>query len=362
MNFVKKDISNISNVELEWESVVKKTSYAWFWSTYYEHCFRLVVLKDKEVFIKDKSFFVYDDQGRLYGLAPLVFVKSCDFEGVEAYYDKPLPWPMIMDNVQNFSEVSEFIFTKIDEILKNNNVQKISLQYSPPNYENSFSKVFSVVMKKYKYIDSSHMSHCVDVSSDTTKHVRKRYKRYIKKYSNLFLLTIINKNDINIGVIRKYMELHIKDSGFFHRSLETYIAQFDYIVKGEGFVVQAKSKETGVIVGMLLICSGKKSAYDGSVAVDPDYQQYFISHLIKWKAIQYLTDIGIKHYELGKVSENYSYLSQPSKKNYGISFFKDGWSRGRVKKIITYEKYYSRPALDEFFNKKISNLINFFGV
>jgi lipid II:glycine glycyltransferase (peptidoglycan interpeptide bridge formation enzyme) len=113
---------------------------------------------------------------------------------------------------------------------------------------------------------------------------------------------------------------------------------------------------------MLLISVNKKAAYDGSVAVDPNHQQYYVSHLMKWQAIQYLIDIDVKYYELGEVSESSSYLRQPSKKNYGISFFKDGWSRGKMKKTIVYEKYFSKSALNEFCNKKIHELNNFFEI
>jgi hypothetical protein len=264
--------------------------------------------------------------------------------------------------MQNNTLIINFIFKKIDELLREGNVVRIRLEYSPPDCRNYFSEIFSTAMKSYKYIDNSFMSHYVSISNSTLDGVRKRYKRDVRKYSNSYLLSIINKNNVDLHLIKEYMNLHVKDSGKIHRPLKTYIAQFDYIVKGDGFIVQVKNKGTGCIVGMLMICISKKSAYDGSVVVDPDYQQYSISHLMKWKAIQYLLDINVKHYELGMASESNNYLRQPSKKNYGISFFKNGWSRGSRKKIVIYEKYFSREPLNEVINKKISNLISYFEI
>lgn len=321
------------DIELVWSKVVNGTCYAWFWSEYYDHCFRIIVLKSKGIFVEDKSFFIYDDKENICGLVPLVFIKSSNYNGIEASYDKPLPWPMIMDHVQNSVLIIEFIFTKIDTLLREANAIKISMEYSPPDYKNNFGRMFSEVMRKYKYIDNSFMSHCLNISNDTLGGVRKRYKRYVKKYSHLYLLNIINKDDVNIDVIRKYMELHVKDSGALHRPLKTYVAQFEYIVKGNGFIVQAKNKETDDIVGMLMICISKKSAYDGSVAVDPDYKQHFISHLMKWKAIQYLADIDVRRYELGIATESNNYLTQSPKKITVYHFLKMDGLEGSLRKL-----------------------------
>jgi hypothetical protein len=361
LNFKIKNIKEVSDIDLKWKTVVDSTSYAWFWSEYYEHCFRIIVLKESDRFIEDESFLIYCD-GELCGLAPLVFITSNDFNGKEAGYDKPLPWPMIMDSAKNKESIAEFIFNKIDEISRNYNIKKISLQYSPPRLENNFSKEFSPIIKEHKYINNSHMSHYVDISDLTLSNIRKRYKRYVKKYLPLYELKIIDKNNFDTSIPEAYMKLHIKDSGSFNRPLETYTAQFDYVVKGDGFVVQVINKKMDKIVGMLIICMCKNAAYDASVAVDPDFQQDYVSHLMKWKAIQYMVSIGVKYYELGKVAENSGYLEQLSSKNHGISFFKDGWSRGRSRRIFTYDKYFSRSALNVVWNNKLSKLIDYYNI
>jgi hypothetical protein len=361
LKFKIKDLKDVQDVKFEWKSAVEETSYAWFWSEYYEHCFRINVLKASLRFVKDESFFVYLDS-QLCGLVPFVVVKSNDFDGLEASYDKPLPWPLVMDSINNKKEVISFIFKNIDEKSHRHRVKKISLQYSPPGHQDDFNKYFSSVVNEYKYLSNSHFSHFVNVGSDTLTQIRKRYIRYVKKLSPFYELKIVDKKNFNNNLPKLYMSLHIKDSGSINRPLETYVAQFDYIVEGEGFAIQAINKSSKKVVGMLIICISKNCAYDGSVAVDPSYKDDFISHLMKWKAISYMNEQGINYYELGKVAESSNFLEQFSRKNHGISFFKDGWSRGESRKIHTYEKYFSKSALNETWIKKLNSLIDYYDI
>ena len=51
---------------------------------------------------------------------------------------------------------------------------------------------------------------------------------------------------------------------------------------------------------MLVIFFDKYSAYDGSVAVCPEYKKFYISHILKYYAILEINKRNIKYYELGK--------------------------------------------------------------
>ena len=110
---------------------------------------------------------------------------------------------------------------------------------------------------------------------------------------------------------------------------------------------------------MLLINVFKGAAYDSSVAVDPDFQSDQISNLLKWEAIKYLQKLDIKYYDLGMAAIAPNYLWQPTEKNYGISFFKNGWSRDSYKRVWHADKFFSKKALSSFFDKKQKNLINY---
>ena len=68
------------------------------------------------------------------------------------------------------------------------------------------------------------------------------------------------------------------------RSLKSYDLQLEAVKRNKAFVVQIFSNEDQLI-GMLVIFFDKYSAYDGSVAVCPEYKKFYISHILKYYAI-----------------------------------------------------------------------------
>ena len=83
---------------------------------------------------------------------------------------------------------------------------------------------------------------------------------------------------------------------------------------------------------------------------------------MKWKAIQHMQQLDIDHYELGKAAISPTYFLQPDNKSYGITHFKEGWSRNHIKQTWVAEKYYSTTALEAMWRKKLDYLKNYFSV
>ncbi len=205
-------------------------------------------------------------------------------------------------------------------------------------------------------MDNSFVSHWVAASSNALDDVRERYRRYINKFRDRYDLVVFGPDGIPDTFARQYMDLHVKDAGGVFRPLETYERQVDLARRGEGFWVCARNRAADKVVGMLLVGVHKGAAYDSSVAVDPEFQDDPISNLLKWRAIQNLAELGVSHYELGQAAFTPSYLWQPSAKNYGISFFKDGWSRGRLKTVRVADKFFNPACLDAVWQKKLQAL------
>ena len=67
---------------------------------------------------------------------------------------------------------------------------------------------------------------------------------------------------------------------------------------------------------MLIIYVEKNSAYDGSVAVCPEYKKKYVSYILKYYAILELNKRNIKFYELGKAAISPSYNWLPDEKNF----------------------------------------------
>jgi len=361
MNFEIKELADFPEPDAVWHKIVNDTSYAWFWSTYVEYRFRIAILKAAGRLVGEKSFVLLHE-GKPCGLAPLIFVKSIDFEGIQASYDIPLPWPMVKDYIHDRVEAVNYMFDEIELRVKDARVERLQLMLSPPGIGNEYEKWFIDTVRKRGFIDSSFHSHYVDVKTTTLESVRKRYRRYVNKFRKKYELHVLEGIDCYANIAEEYMDIHVKDAGGVYRPIETYEAQINLVRNGEGFVIQARNKPDDKLVGMLIISNFKHAAYDNSVAVDPEYQADYISHLMKFRVIQYLKQLGVKYYELGPASISPSYLFQPNTKNYGISHFKEGWSRGHIKKTWIAEKYYSRAALEEDFGKKLKNLTDYFGL
>ena len=362
MNFEIKELSDFNNPETIWQNVVNNTSCAWFWSTYEQHRFRITVSEASGRLVEDKSFVLLQE-GKPCGLSPLVFIKAVDFEGIQASYnDCPLPWPMVIDSINDQNKTLDYLFEEMEFRINDAGVGLMQLMLSPPGIGTEYEKLFVDIVKKRNFLDSSSIQHYIPISSETLDFVRKRYRRYVNKFFRKYELSILTESDCYQGLAREYMDIHVKDAEGVYRPIATYDAQINLIRNKEGFLVQARDKANDKVVGMLIISCFKNSAYDNSVAVDPKYQEDYISHLMKWKAIQHLQEINVNHYELGGAAISPTYLWQPTPKNYGISFFKEGWSRGYKKKMYIAVKYYSRISLEKVWNRKLSNLLNYFKI
>ena len=349
---------DVDSLKEAWDEVVNNTQHAWFWSTYQEHQYRLSTLKASGVLIKDSTFLLVDNN-IFYGLAPLVFIRSSVFDGIQASYDKPLPWPMIVDTVNDPEKVYSFIFDEIERLIIEFNVEMLSVEYSPPYLNENDLSIYLSTIRKRKFINNSYQSHFINVTPLVLNNVRKRYRRYVNKYIDKYELSIIDSHSHYSTLPLEYMGLHVKDSGATYRPLKTYENQLKCLNYGKGFIVQAKIRDHDKVVGMLLINVFKGAAYDSSVAVDPDFQSDQISNLLKWKAIKYLQKLNIKHYDLGKAAIVPNYLWQPTEKNYGISFFKNGWSRDCYKRVWQSDKFFSKEALSSYCDNKREDIINY---
>ena len=361
MKFEIIELANISDADIVWKKIVDETSYSWVWSTYAQYKFRISVLQASGRLVKDKSFILLQE-GKSCGLAPLLFVKGVNFKGIQASYDIPLPWPMITDSVEDYSKAEEFMLDEIELRIQEIGAKKLSFWLSPPGLGDNFMKRFRDIVRKRGFIDASYSSHYFDITPTTLEGVRKRYRRYVKKFGDNYELMVLGHDDCYSNLSNQYMARHVMDAGKVYRPIETYEAQIDLIRNKEGFMIQARNKANDKVVGMLIVSCFKKSAYDNSVAVHPDYQKEYVSHLMKWKAIQHMQQLDIDHYELGKAAISPTYFLQPDNKSYGITHFKEGWSRGCLKKALIAEKYYSKSALEADWNSKLGDLFNYFNI
>jgi hypothetical protein len=337
-----------------WECIVdelwEKSEQASIWNTKQMHKFRLVCLNEKYV-TNDLSFVIYLEN------KPIGFFLFLAFHDkdiwVANYSSAPLYWPCFLKAYMNDYDIVQKVFYFIDDISRKNNIGKLNLMIADSKID---PIIYRRILSSFFYIDETYDSHIINLQEFSLIDIRSKYRQVIKKKISDFNLKCLLLENIQEETIKEYFDLHVLDAGGVHRSYETYVRQFEAMEKG-GFLVCAYNKEQ-IPVGMLIIYIGKNESYEASVAIHPSYACHYISHLLKLKAIEQLRDMGVGLFELGQASYYPTITHVPSAKNYGINFFKDGWTRGKTRTVRCAVKFYTEAALDDFLNDRKRVILN----
>lgn len=346
---------------LLWDKLINKSSDHWYFSSVDFNYFHIEFLKELNIFVNNQSFFIYENE-ELVGLTILIFSKDINSNLLNASYrNDPLPWPIISDECKNKDHVYQLIFDEIHSRITQNKIASIKFMLNAPVFSKKIEDEFIKILLNYNMIDNSYYSHFIELDDLTINKIRKSYMKNIRLNANKFSIKIIKKNNYYEKLPVDYKSLHTLDRGKEVRSLKSYDLQLQAIKKNKAFAVQMFSNEDQLI-GMLIIFFDKNSAYDGSVAVRPDYRKFYISHLLKYNAILELNKRNIKFYELGIAATSPSYSFLPTEKNYKISFFKNGWSNNIYKKVLVAEKMFNSESLKYFTDTTYKKLYDFFKI
>ena len=329
------DISKVDGASGLWQEIVDASSDGWIWHTWLAHEFNLCA--GEKYAAKDYSFFVYEN-GKAVGIVPLIIQEKNIGDGTEreaTYYSGFLPWPCFRQGIQHREEMEDFEFKELGGRARGAGAHRIKLRLTPSQNVGDEEARVKQAAVKYGYEPKHFDSHVVTITDKTLDAVRERYRRYYKKYSPLFTLSIAEGTAVTAELEETYFKLHIKDAGGQFRSRESYTKQADIARAREAFYVVATHKESGTVAGMLLVSLYKNTAYDNSVAVGPDFSDRYVSHLLKWRAIEELQKRDVSTYELGPKADPAS--STP--KELGITHFKEGWSREHTRTIWEMEKF-----------------------
>ena len=274
-----------------------------------------------------------------------------------------MPWPCFRAEENSFlTALEDFAFEELERRAKVAKVGHICMQLTPPVNQGDEHKRIERIVQKYTYVHSRVDSHIVVINPETLSLVRKRYKRYYKKFSPLFALSIKKGKDVTKELEELYFNLHVRDAGGQFRSRKSYEKQADIARTGEGFYVVATDKVSNAIVGMLLISVYKKSAFDNSVAIDPDFADKYVGHLLKWRAIEELLDQKISTYELPVKPSASTFWEPSTPKKRNISHFKEGWARGNMRTVFQIDKFLNKSSLHDFILHQENLLINYFNL
>lgn len=360
MSLKVKKLDKFEDQEAVWNKLIEQSEYNWFWSSIEFFNFNLQYLKERNIFLNDSSFIVTENDIPC-ALVILIIIKSeIKNKVIGSYNNAPLPWPIISNNFTDKEVLYNFVFDEIEKKVKEYGISKVSFSYNLNQKSKTEENNFIRTVRKFNFIDKSYLSHLAFINGNKNI-IRKSYLKNIKKNIDDCNILIMNSQNFDETFYKKYMALHIQDSGKRYRSDITYKMQFDLVKKDKGFVIQVFSKKNNLL-GSLIIYHDRLSAYDASVAVLNSDKENYISHIMKYTAMQHLYEINITHYELGLASIAPTIDNIPSKKNYGISFFKEGWTNGMYKKVMVAEKYYDKLILEKESMLQLDNLMTHFSL
>jgi hypothetical protein len=345
-----------------WTSVVLASPNAWFWHTWANLQFNLVAGRKYES--ANLSFFVIEED-QVVGVVPLI-VNRIQIGKTPAwdasYYGGPLPCPIFLPKTQKLETLEQLALLELEKRARDAGAVRIRLRHEPPMPTSDEDSWLEKIVNEQRYIDSSYASHWMHIHEGTLARVRERYRRYVKKFSPGDTISIADGKAVSEELEQMYFQLHVKDAGGQFRSRDSYTRQADLARVGEAFFVLARRGGNNDVAGMLLVSLFKNSAYDNSVAVEPAFQNEYVSHLMKWFAIEELTRRNALAYELGPKAGLPSFMSLPSEKNRGISHFKEGWVRDAVRRVKVGEKFLNADCLQTFMKEQADSLQAYFGL
>ncbi len=360
MNLRAIDISKVAGAPELWQEIVEASPDGWIWHTWLAHEFNLCA--GEKFKATDHSFFVYEN-GKAVGVVPLIIQEKSigDFVGREAtYYSGFLPWPCFAENTGQEAH-EDFAFAELERRARGAGAGHIRMLLAPPHNTGDEGECIERVASTHHYLHSSSHSQVVRIDADALSRVRTRSRQYYKKHAPLFSLDVAEGAVVTPELEETYFRLHVKDAGGQFRSRESYTKQADIARKGEGFYVVVTEKKSGVVAGMALISVYHGAAMDSSVAVDPAFKDKRVGHLVKWRAIEELMKRGIATYEVGHQKLNIpTFQKLVTKKDIGISEFKEGWTRGNGRTIWEIEKFLDAKFLHAYFESREASLKEYF--
>ncbi len=329
--FTTRDYTAVQGAAALWDSVVRDSPDGWMFHTSTVKDFNVCAGQPFDA--KDLSFFVYDGE-RAVGVVPLTVEKRGDTLQA-SYYSGYLPWPVFCGEPAQREAFEDFAFIELEKRAKAAGATRIIEYLIAARDRGDEEARINRVANKFGYSPVSFDMHQAVLDENAHARIRDRYVRYIRKFSPLFDVKVIDGAAMTAELAEAYRALHTKDAGRVVRSPETYQKQTDTVRTGEAFALVAFDKATGAPAGMLLVSLSKGIGMDGSIGIDPEFAPMRLGHILRMYALEELIRRGADVYELPlKVREG-----QPStEKEQGISHFKEGWTGGAGRTIWGVEK------------------------
>ncbi|MFC1510861.1 hypothetical protein ACFL5U_00535 [Candidatus Margulisiibacteriota bacterium] len=349
--------------KVDWNNFCFLCNNAWYWHTVE---FMEFIVASASSLVQNKSFLVYDN-GVVVAVVPLLVFEKERIEGFPAkeivYAGWATPYPAISSDLagEETERLTRLVFDNIYARAIEEGVSRVvfSIQHQQEDlYSHCLKR--NIMLNLPGFLDISECTQVVDLLSsldELEKGWRKRFRRYIRSYSDKLDIEIVAAKNISLLHQKEFLDLRDKDSSQkWSAAKMPYL--FGEVTAGRGIFIRCLLKESKDPVGYLFVLLYKGHAYDFAVAVNDEYKEMRISHAMKVATIRYLKSINVsKLYDLGTATIRPSMHRLGSNKQRAISYFKRGFASD-IRTIFIAEKYFDHKYFRLMMEQRLRLLEN----
>lgn len=335
-----------------WDNFANNSDDAWFVHT--TTWLKWVQEISNEKFMANLSFFIKKED-EIVAICPLIIEKG-PYGKQFSFLEAPIPSPALLNNleVDARQKVFEYYAQVLNQLAREQDVNYVSIKIPAPS-KNYIESPLPVAhpMLKYGYTNLPYLTQVIDLKKEEKQiwqQIRKGHRADIKKALKQCQAFAWDQSNINSDKIAEYQQLHQKDAGRKTRSESTFEMMHNWIRNNYAILVEVRVEEKPA--AFALIMTYKNGAYYGSGCKDPDRISLRASHLVQWKAIQWLKDHNYTIYDVGLQWFQPQWFITLDEKEFSIAHFKRGFG-GQTIPLLTAEYFFSDKQKSEVYNQRM---------
>ncbi len=243
------------------------------------------------------------------------------------------PCMMIWDENLSDNHVFELAWDMINDLLKSVNGHFEMRDFLQQDLLNKISTNIlhlgaTTKTQLFQYLDLS------ATEDQLWKNLRRSYKSLINSGLREMEIKFFDSENITWEQVEEFRLLHATVSGKQTRSIESWQKQFEWVRKGESFIVQGKMGNEIVSIGMFTYTKSMCTYFSSASKRDKFDKPVF--HSLLWSAILRAKKIGCQWFDMNeKYFKNSPNVALKDSKLISISDFKIGFS-GKLKPVLDF--------------------------
>lgn len=304
-------------------------------------------------FIKDLSFLVVQDDKPL-SIVPLIMENGpygMQFSIKDGYLLRSPVFALDLPH-KTRRKIEKMAFSFVEELAKRESVTLHRTLIDPlclidqgHNYN---------YLLRFGYANFSILTSIIDLRKPKDilwGNVRKSHKTRIKSAMGKYEVVVMDSNNITGNSFSEFKKLYFLASGRHIYNDSEWDVLRDVIKRDQGVMALAKLDNEAIGVCFFTHLNGK--VYYSLAANHPQYEKdYFIGHLLIWKAVEYYRERKFMFLEMGWQFYPGQLLEKPTDKEINISQFKNGFG-GSCFPLYRGTKFFNHETREKYIENNL---------